>query len=349
MQYEKYIKFAIYTVLIIAAILLLPIVLKLFLPFVLAFLVATLCQRLVNFLNKKLKIHRGLSTAFIVTALVALATWLVVIIFSQIFAQIKSFSENIPDSIELLKNSFASISDKYNEFAIGISPETKAFLDNLGAELSASMTDAITPIANGALSIARRFAFSLPDIVVFFFMFLLSTFFITKDYALLLNFLDENCPEKIKKWFKSFKSTAFSAFFTYLRAQLILMSITFTIVTISLWILGADYPFVMGLVIGLVDALPFFGTAIIIVPWAIISFINAKYFFATGLLVIQVIAFITRQLLEPKVISSQIGLHPLVTLISIYLGLNIFGIGGLFIGPVTALFLVNAYVAAKTK
>ena len=349
MQYDKYIKFAIITVLIVALLLLLPIFIKLFLPFILAFLVAFPCQRIINILNKKLKINRGISSALIVTGIVALVSWILVLIFSQIFEQIKDFVQNMSSTIDILKNASGNIANKFNEYYIGFSPKIKELIDTFSKQLSASMFDNITPFTTGAISLAKRFAVSLPDIVVFFFMFLLSTFFITKDYTLLVNFFNENCPEKLKKILNSFKSTAFSAFLTYLRAQLILMSITFTITTIALWILGADYPLVMGLIIGFVDALPFFGTAIILIPWAIISFVMGNYFFAGGLIIVQVIAFVTRQLLEPKVISAQIGLHPLVTLVSIYLGLNIFGVGGIIIGPVTALFLTNAYVAYKSN
>lgn len=349
MQYEKYIKYALITIGVIAGLFLLPVVLRLFLPFILAFAVASPCQKILNFLNKKLKIHRGISSALVVTLLVALVSWIIFLIGSQLFAQIKSFAEVVPETIETVKATFYELSEKYREVYMSFSPRFREFFDSLNVQLSESLMSAAAPITGSVFNLARRFAVSLPDIAIFFFMFLLSTFFITKDYTLIRSFFRENCPQKIQNFLHSFKTTAFSAFLTYLRAQLIMMSITFTVVTIALWIIGADYPFVMGAIIGIVDALPFFGTAIIIIPWAIMSFINGNYFFAGGLLVIQVIAFVTRQLLEPKIVSSQIGIHPLITLVSIYIGLNLFGIGGIIVGPITALFVVNAYVAAKSK
>jgi len=349
MQYEKYIKYALITIGVIAGLFLLPVVLRLFLPFILAFAVASPCQKILNFLNKKLKIHRGISSAVVVTLLVALVSWIVFILCSQLFEQIKSFAEVIPDTIETVRANFYELSEKYREFYTSFSPRFREFFESFNFQFSEYLTSAVAPLTTSIFNIAKRFAVSLPDVVIFFFMFLLSTFFITKDYALIRRFFRENCPQKIQNFLHSFKTTAFSAFLTYVRAQLIMMSITFTIVSIALWIIGAEYPVVMGALIGLVDALPFFGTAIIIVPWAIFSFLNGNYFFAGGLLVTQVIAFVVRQLLEPKIVSSQIGLHPLITLVSIYIGLNLFGIGGLFIGPVSALFIVNAYVAAKSK
>ena len=250
---------------------------------------------------------------------------------------------------ENFKNSLAAFNDKYDELYEGLSPKLKNFFDSFKGEFTVSLKSSFAPYTAKILNVAKRFAYSLPDIVVFFFMFLLSTFFITKDYMLIKNFFYENCPEKVLKIIRSFKNTAFSAFLTYIKAQLILMTITFSIVTLALWILGTKYPFVMGFVIGFVDALPFFGTAIIIVPWAFASFVSGKYVFALGLMITQVIAFTTRQLLEPKIVSSQIGLHPLVTLVSMYVGLNLLGVGGIIIGPILALFLVNAYVSVKSK
>lgn len=349
MQYEKYIRYTIITILIIAGIFLIPVFLKLFLPFIIAFLVASSCQRVLDFLNKKLKLHRGISSALIITLLVGLVSWILFLLFSKLFVQLKSFLDVMPETLERLRETFVALSDKFNRIYMGFSPNFREFFDSFNFQLAEYLKSAITPITSGALDIAKRFAVSLPDIVIFFFMFLLSTFFITKDYALIQGFFRETCPKKVQDALRSFKNTAFSAFLTYLKAQAILMSITFTVVSIALLIIGADYPFVMGIIVGFVDALPFFGTAIVLIPWAIISVLNGNYMFALGLVIIQAIAFVVRQLLEPKVLSSQIGIHPLITLVSIYIGLNIFGILGIILGPILALFIVNAYIAAKSK
>lgn len=349
MQYEKYIKYAATAIGVVVGLMLLPFALRLFLPFIIAFIIASPCQRLVHFLNRKLKINRGISSAVIVTLLVALISWIVFMLCCTLYNQAKSFIAVLPEMSENFKNSLAAFNDKYDELYEGLSPKLKNFFDSFKGEFTVSLKSSFAPYTAKILNVAKRFAYSLPDIVVFFFMFLLSTFFITKDYMLIKNFFYENCPEKVLKIIRSFKNTAFSAFLTYIKAQLILMTITFSIVTVALWILGTKYPFVMGFVIGFVDALPFFGTAIIIVPWAFASFVSGKYVFALGLMITQVIAFTTRQLLEPKIVSSQIGLHPLVTLVSMYVGLNLLGVGGIIIGPILALFFVNAYVSVKSK
>lgn len=349
MQYEKYIKYTAAAIGAVAALMLLPVVLRLLLPFIIAFIIASPCQRAVHFFNRKLKINRGIASAFMVTFVVALVSWLVFLLCGTIYGQAKSFIEVLPEMTDSFKNSFAALSEKYSEIYNGLSPKVKTFFDTFKSEFTLSVKSSVAPYASRVLGIAKKFAYSLPDIVVSFFVFLLSTFFITKDYMLLKNFFYENCPKKLINAVHSFKNTAFSAFLTYVKAQLILMCITFSIVTVALWILGTKYPFVMGFVIGFVDALPFFGTAIIIYPWAIASLLNGKYVFALGLVITQVIAFVTRQLLEPKIVSSQIGLHPLVTLVSMYVGLNLLGVGGVIIGPIIALFLVNIYVSVKTK
>ncbi len=349
MKYEKYIKYAIITVSVIAGLLLLPFFLKLFLPFILAFAVASPCQRILNFMNKKLKIHRGISSVLIVTILVSLVSWILFILISQLFGQVMSFVDKLPETAKAVQNTFADLSEKYKAVYMGFSPRLRGILDSVGASLSDYVKSAGAPLTGSVFNAAKKFAVSLPDIVIFFFMFILATFFITKDYSIITDFFIENCPEKVREYILKFKTTALSAFLTYIRAQLILMAITFGIVSVALWIIGADYPFVMGFIIGLIDALPFFGTAIILIPWMIFAFISGNYLFAGGLLITQIIAFVTRQLLEPKIISSQIGIHPLITLLSIYIALKIFGVFGIILGPITALFVVNAYVAAKLK
>ena len=125
------------------------------------------------------------------------------------------------------------------------------------------------------------------------------------------------------------------------------MIITALLVTVCLWIVGMDYPMVWGLVCGLVDALPFFGTAAVLVPWAVISLIYGDYYSFIALLVIQALTFIVRQLLEPKVVSKQIGIHPILTLVSVYIGLKYFGVVGVILAPIIMLLAVNLYVSYK--
>ena len=125
------------------------------------------------------------------------------------------------------------------------------------------------------------------------------------------------------------------------------MFLTAALVSVSFWIVGIDFPLLWGLLSGIVDALPFLGTAAVLVPMALFSLMIGDQYSFTAILIIQVLVFIVRQLAEPKVVSRQIGVHPILTLISVYIGLRFFGILGVILAPITLVLLVNLYVSYK--
>jgi sporulation integral membrane protein YtvI len=120
----------------------------------------------------------------------------------------------------------------------------------------------------------------------------------------------------------------------YIRAQCILMCIVSAICVTGLVILGNQYALLLGVLIAFVDALPVFGSGAFFWPWALYSIIVGNYKMAMGLAIINILVLITRQMLEPRIIGSQIGLHPVATLMSIFIGLKVFGLFGFIIGPI---------------
>lgn len=347
MTKNKYIKFAIIAVAAIVGVFLIPLVLKLFLPFILGFLIASMCQKIIQFFERRLKINREISSVLLVIFIVGSITLVISLVLYQLIVQIVELFSNFPELMEMLKIKGSELYLKFSSIYSGLPTEFQEFVEKFVFEIQNNISNAVSPVARGIVTTAKNFAFSLPDAVIFIVMFILSTFFFTKDYQLVINFLKEILSKPMMSKLNIFKDTVFGAFFKYIKAQLIMMCIIGTEITIALWILGIDYPLVWGLLIGFMDALPFFGTSIILVPWAIINFIYGDYMLALAFIIIQFTAFITRQLIEPRIVSSQIGLHPILTLISIYIGLKIFGVVGMIITPIIMLLIVNFYVSVK--
>jgi sporulation integral membrane protein YtvI len=125
----------------------------------------------------------------------------------------------------------------------------------------------------------------------------------------------------------------------YLKAYLLIMLITFFEVFIGLSILKVNYAFILAIVIAIVDILPVLGTGAVLVPWAILAFIGGNAPLGIGLIVLYGVTLIARQIIEPRIIGSTLGLHPLMTLASVYIGLKLLGLAGIFIGPILALLL----------
>ena len=129
----------------------------------------------------------------------------------------------------------------------------------------------------------------------------------------------------------------------YLRAQGIIMLIITGICIVALWLTGNSYAVLVGVVIGFCDALPFIGTSLIFLPWAVVMFFQGHIWLGLYYLVLAGATSLLRQFLEPKLIGRSVGANPLAVLISIYLGLQIYGIWGVILGPATAFLVWEIY------
>lgn len=125
----------------------------------------------------------------------------------------------------------------------------------------------------------------------------------------------------------------------YLKTQGLIMVLTMVICTAGFWILKNPYYILAGVSLGILDALPILGTGTVLVPWAILWFFQRKWGGGLILLILYLICYFLREILEAKLMGSRVGLSSLETLISMYAGLKLFGILGLFSGPVGLLLI----------
>lgn len=119
----------------------------------------------------------------------------------------------------------------------------------------------------------------------------------------------------------------------YLRAQGILLVITTLICVVGFWLMGNPYYLLVGIAVGILDALPVFGVGTVLIPWAILMLILGKWERAIWLFVIYVICYFLREILEAKLMSRKVGMTPFETLLSMYVGVQLFGIFGFLLGP----------------
>ena len=129
----------------------------------------------------------------------------------------------------------------------------------------------------------------------------------------------------------------------YVRAQCILMCITYVILMIWLLILQVDYAFFLSLGIALFDAIPILGAGGVLIPWAVFNAVTGNYVMAICLVVMYLMNLAMRQYLEPRLVSQKIGTHPLFTLMSIFIGLRIWGFVGVILGPAILIIGINLY------
>jgi len=160
--------------------------------------------------------------------------------------------------------------------------------------------------------------------------------------------LEHHLPEIwVKKIYKHIKDLV-KVLGGYLKAEATLILISFIISLIGLYIfhfigMNIKYPLLYAIAIGFVDALPIFGSGTVMLPWAVIAGFSGDIRLGICILVLWIIMSIVRQLIEPKIVGTHIGIHPIFTLIAMYTGFKLTGVIGLFVGPIILIILKNIF------
>lgn len=192
---------------------------------------------------------------------------------------------------------------------------------------------------DGILNHSFRYIGNLANGIGCLFVILITAFFLAKDF--------DDIHWKIKDYFwyrdihKIYKRVTDVAG-VYLRAQIIIMTLVGIVVIICLFLLKQPYWLFLGILIGFLDALPFLGTGTVFVPWGIICLFRGDLFHAAAYLSIYILTAFLREYLEPKLIGNRLGISPIFIIASIYIGLQLYGIKGVFLGPLS--FLIYAEI-----
>ena len=127
------------------------------------------------------------------------------------------------------------------------------------------------------------------------------------------------------------------------------MALTFAMLLIGFWVLRVEYAFLLAFLIALADLLPVIGVGTILIPWSIVMLLQRQFYLGFGLLILFFAISLVRQVAEPKVLGKSLGLHPLLTLFATYVGFVLFGIVGMILAPIVALFAKRLLYSQITK
>jgi sporulation integral membrane protein YtvI len=328
-------------IIIVLTIIAIYFVVPLIYPFLIGWLIAYMLNPFVNLLERKGRMSRWLAVTVGILGFISVLAGLITLVIFRIVNEIQRLSVFINDNYEQWLNDISSLisSDMIQRWINEISTFYEQFSERKPTDIGVNsvgdkIVDAITSILQQFAQYMITFITALPNVAVGLIIAFIATFFISKDWYRIRHWGSSLLHNQVKGSIEEIWIDLRKALFGFLKAQFILISITACFVIIGLLLLRVDYAVSIGLLIGLVDLMPYLGTGAVFIPWIIIIFIKGNYAFAIGLCVLYGIILIARQLAEPKVLSSSIGLNPLITLISVFVGLKLFGVLGLIIGPI---------------
>lgn len=316
-------------------------------PFLFGWLIAYLLNPFVNYLQRRGKLPRWASVLLALLLFLGISVGLVTMAVANIVLEINDLSATIQNSIndwkstlqdyinsEPVQNMINRIMTYYNE-----NPQYQDTIKTNMTSTSKTVADFLSGVVSFILNSILAVITGLPNMAVVTIIALLAAFFISKDWHKMKKKLGSWIPGFILRPTNLIWADLQKAVFGYIRAQLILISITAIVVIIGLTILRVPYALTIGLLIGLVDLMPYLGTGTAMVPWIVYTFLEGDYYLGIGLSILYGIILVARQILEPKVLATSIGLDPFVTLLAMYIGLKLFGFLGLLIGPSTLILL----------
>ncbi len=319
------------------------------LPFCIAWGVAFSIRPLTEHLHKRIKVPKKvLNFSFVLVALLLLLSVLFIIsdrLVTEIRGLISHANENptvISDTVEKINSLILSVSDKLNIFGIGKSGDVNKYLSSL-AEKSASDVISYLPKLLG------KIIMTLPKTVVFIVVSVIASFYFSTDLQKINESFLSMFPKKWKSRIVKVKDILFDSTLKYLRSYLIIMTVTFFLLLLGFLIIGVRYFFVLSLIFAISDILPVIGVGAFLIPWGIFSLATGDFYRGMGLIILYAVITLTRQIAEPKIIGESLGIHPLYTLFSMYLGLTLFGVGGMILGPIFALILKSVFASLSNK
>jgi sporulation integral membrane protein YtvI len=347
------IRFAVVLLIAIAGLYLAWYVSGLIYPFIIAFVLAYIMNPVVDFLEGKLRFPRALAAFVSLILLFGMAAGLVTLLITEIIAASSYLLEVLPDNFAKLVTylqefTVNNIMPLYNDLLakfnrLGDSQQETIMenIRNFGTGLTKKGQEILTAILVGL----KTFLGALPNTATVLIFILLATFFISNDWHRIRRGAKRMMPNRVQGYSHYISEDLKRALVGFIKAQFTLISMTTVIVLIGLLILRVPYAITIALITGMVDLLPYLGTGAVFVPWIIYCYFTGNTSLAVGLLVLYIVVIVQRQLMEPKILSSNIGLDPLPTLIALFVGFKLFGFLGLIIGPVTLVILKTLYDA----
>jgi sporulation integral membrane protein YtvI len=311
------------------------------LPFLLAFLIVSAVHPLIRVIKKRLRFKQEVVSIFVMVLIYLIVAVLLFVIVMQLFllaqdgiAFLPAFFEDsaLPTLNRLFDSAMAYIND--------LPAEWQAQIASMTDQIIGSLQSGVLGLSRQGVSFFSSMAGSVPSFLIGFVFTIMLSFFISIQYDAVTGFLQAQMSDGVKRVVLALRVVIKETILKYLKAALTLISITFVELCIGLLVLQVEYAIPIAAGIAVFDAMPFFGTGAIVVPWAIIELLTGNYFLGFGLAIIYAVVFLVRQMIEPKIVGDRLGLNPIVSLTAIYLGFKLFGVLGMIFMPITTQIVI---------
>ncbi|HSW10967.1 MAG TPA: sporulation integral membrane protein YtvI [Bacillota bacterium] len=305
------------------------------LPFALGAAVAVIIEPAVELVQRRGKLSRGLAVAVVLSLVMFAGLYLLYLIMATLIGELLRLYQQLPQN-------YPSALVRADELVRLFGEALPALPDPLRLSFEAqlaSLYQDLTALVGGVVQGVRR----APGLVTVWMVAILAAFFISRDRREINRFLLNLLPAVWRERARRANADVLRSVLGLVNAQLVLVGLTATFATIALRLAGVAYAGAIGLAVGVLDLLPVLGPGLIFLPWSAYALLTGQPGLSAYLIAVYVVMAGVRYAIQPRLIGRRIGMHPLATLLALYLGVQLFGVNGLLIGPLAAI-IVKALV-----
>jgi len=312
-----------------------PAMMPFFIAFIFAYIAIVMARKLFKKDNNLFRVISLIIVYYVIFIIIILLASFGINKSIEFFSSLPKFYKNgIEPIIGSIENSIKSWSDT---LPVQISQYLMTFVDDLFDTLKTI----VLSISSTLVSVATSIVTGAPDLLISIMVVIIASFYFVLDYEKVINFIVKLMNEKTKKVADEIKDFVSNKLLKIIVSYIKIMSITFIELLIGLVIFGVDNAVIISLLTAVLDILPILGVGTVLIPWGIIDICIGKYVLGIEILVLYLVITVIRNILEPKLVGDDLGLHPLVTLIAMIVGLDLVGIIGVFGFPLVISFYIN--------
>lgn len=304
-------------------------------PFFWAFVFAWILRPVIRFLTAKCHIKYNLSVALCLIVFFALLGGIIIAFSARLISMATSAVSSIPTLYtSTIEPALRELAGDTEDLAAKLDPSIYEFVKTVFPNILSSLSSAVTNLSVKVVSAVSGWATQVPSRLLSMLICVIATVFTTSGFPRIIAFIMRQLPKQTRLLAKETAGSLKSVVLQYGKSYGLIMCITFAEIFAGLLIIGQKNAIIIAVAIAVFDIFPIVGAGMILLPWAVITLLTGSLAKGIGLLALYIIIVVVRQIMEPRIVGKHVGLHPLVTLIAMFVGSKLFGGVGLLGLPI---------------
>ncbi len=338
-----------YGLIIFSSFFILKHIVPVFTPFLVGFFIAFILRPITEKMCEKTKINGKVCGIVVVIFSYILIFFFIWLISCKIAEFLRTFLNSSPEIYKsTVLPTLNTLAEQLNKILLNLLPNSNFKIQDIIENMFYNIDDFVTSTAKYILSIMAKTGKNIPNFLINITFSIISSIYFSYDYEKITTFIVNLFPKKTQHILIKTKGYTITTIIKYIKAYMLLMLISFCLLSIGFFIIKVKNPIGVAALISLFDAIPFVGSGIVILPWALVI-VGKNFNMAIGLITIFLVLNLARSFLEPKILGASLGIHPLATLISVYVGAKILGFLGIIFAPIAIQIAFSLYKYKKSK